>query len=100
MRLGPVRHLVAHAGLQREPAAVGQLGFKFPREHQQDVAFRAPVVRGISGGLLDHTHPDVIELLRPPVGDSADAAVFGFLYLGPIGGPEWNGLHFHGWCPS
>ena len=39
MRLGPVGHLVAHTGLQREPAAVGQLGFKLALEHQQDVAF-------------------------------------------------------------
>ena len=92
---GVVRHLVAHAGLEREGAAVRELGVQFALEHKQDMALLAPVVGQVARLVLDHAHADVSELPGAPVGHAGLALVLRALDLRPVGRAEGNGEHIH-----
>src|SRR5690349_19943030 len=71
MRLGVVRDLVAHAGLERERAPIFQLGMQLAFGAQQVMTLLAPVIGEVAGRVLDHAHTDVAELPRAPVSGAA-----------------------------
>src|SRR4051812_7951171 len=95
MRLGAVGDLVAHAGAQRERAAVGELGVQLALEAKEDVPLLAPVVGGVARRVLHHAHAQRTELAGAPQRDAGFAGMLGRLDMGPIGGPERNSGHQH-----
>jgi hypothetical protein len=92
-----VRNLVAHAGSQREPAPVRELGLELALDAEEDVALHAPMVREVSRGVLDDAHADAPEGSRPPVRAPGLTFVLGRLDLAPVGRTEWNARHVHDW---
>src|SRR5258706_327303 len=95
VRLGLVRHLVAHAGPQHMAAAVFQFGVQFAFEAQENMALAAPVVGHITGAVFDHAYPDVAELPGAPEGLARDAGMLGARHRGPVGRAERNVVDLH-----
>jgi len=54
------------------------------------------MIRKIAGCVFDHANPDVPEVLRSPVRDAGDSAVFGSLDPGPISRSEGDGGYMQG----
>ena len=90
-----VGHLIAHARLQSESASVGEFGFEFAFEAEQDVALRAPMVGKIAGRVFHHPHADLAEVLRPPECESGFAGVLGGRNGGPIRRSEGYLVQLH-----
>ena len=45
MRLGIVRHLIAHARRQTEQSSIPQLGYEFARDTEENVSLLTPMIR-------------------------------------------------------
>ncbi|MDQ0653881.1 hypothetical protein QFZ38_004137 [Pseudomonas cedrina] len=73
MALPLIAHLVTHSGRQRELAAVLQFRVQLAFEAQQDVPSPAPVIRQVTGRVLDHAHAGIAEMAGAPhrMADSA-----------------------------
>ena len=72
MRLGVVRHLIAHAGAQDEGPPVLELRVKLSLDAEQDVALDAPVIGPVPGRLTqtlssDRTSPALIGAIETTV---------------------------------
>src|SRR4029453_6105351 len=91
-----VGDLVALALRQDHGAAVGQLGVQFAIQHQQHMAFLAPVVGQIARRVLDDAHTDVVEIARAPVGLAGLAGMLGALHAFPVGRAKRYVEHQHG----
>ena len=76
-----VRDLVAHTRLQREDAAVLEFRVQLAVDTQDDVTLAAPMIREITGRVLNHANADVPEVPGAPVGRSRFAFVLGSLDL-------------------
>jgi len=97
--LGVIGHLVADTGGEDELASVDQLGFKATFQAEQDVAFLAPMVGDIAGGVLDHADADVPKLACPPECFAPNAGVFTGFDLIPICYTKWDVCDVHVYVP-
>ena len=70
-----VGHLIAHAGIGHERAAIFQFSVDVAFKHQNNVAFAAPVIGTISRGVFDHSNADVAEFKCSPEGVTLKALV-------------------------
>lgn len=95
MRLGVVRDLVAHARLETEDPAIGELGLQLAGKTQQDVTLPAPMIRAVARRILDEAHPDSPELSRAPSCDTGLSGVFGGSDTLPIGDAEGDVVETH-----
>jgi hypothetical protein len=95
MRVGAVRDLVAHAGREREGAAILEVGGQFTVDAEQDVAFLAPVVGLVARRIVDHPHANVAELARPPRCGARLARMHGRRDRAPVGRSERDAGHLH-----
>ena len=71
------RDLVAHTRFQRKLAAIFELRVQFAFDTQNDVTLAAPMIREITGRVLNHANADVPEVLGAPVRQSGFAFVLG-----------------------
>ncbi|MNC21951.1 hypothetical protein D3C75_699390 [compost metagenome] len=60
------------------------------------MAFLAPVIRKISGGVLHHAHPDFPKLLCAPQRFPGDARMFGGGECSPVGRIKRQVSNAHG----
>src|SRR6478672_10413472 len=65
-RVAEIRHLIAHAWLERERAPVAQLGVEFAFEHIEHVAAVAPVIGEVARRILDHAYAEIADVERTP----------------------------------
>src|SRR5829696_7535367 len=61
-----VRHLIARAGRQLEPASILQLGIEFAFQDVEDVASVAPVISEVAGRVFHHPDPHITNVERSP----------------------------------
>lgn len=97
VRFAIVRNLVARPGLKREATSILQLRVQFPFDTEKNVAFGAPVVRQVAGGVFDHAHADGAELPGPPIGGPAFALMFNPFDGSPVCDAERDLRNIHGW---
>jgi len=90
-----IRYLVALARSEREAHAISQCCFQVAFEAEEYVSLGAPVVGGISGGIFDHAHADLAEILGSPNCQAGLSGVLGRSYLSPIRGREREPGHLH-----
>src|SRR5688572_2522569 len=100
MRLGAIRHLVTHARLQREAAAIGELGVELAFEAQENVALGAPVIRDVTGGVLEHAHAHVAEMASAPACLAARPCVCRHLDLVPVDRAKGQVAQVHPYLPA
>ena len=96
MRFRAVGHVVAHAGSQRESSTVGEFGLEFTFEAEQEMTFRAPMVRKVPGGVFEHAHAYVAEVPRAPMGNAGFACVFCPIHGAPVDDAERQVRDLHG----
>jgi hypothetical protein len=96
VRLGSVGDVIAHSSIQDDRAAILQFGAQFAALAQQKMAFLAPVVGDVAGGVLHQSHPDVAELPGPPGCRARIARIGDAGQGGPINAFEGDILEFHG----
>src|SRR6478735_6540848 len=104
MGLGAIGDLIAHAGLERHHAAIGERGIHLAFQAQDHVPLGAPVIGGVAGRVLHHAHADAV-LLRAEILDAPDhlAAVAGMALRSdrrPVGGDEGNVTDLHRVSPG
>ncbi len=100
VRVGSIGHLVAHARLERERAAVLEIGVQFAVDAKKDVALLAPMVGDVTRRVVDHPHADLAELPGAPGRRSGFAAMRGRLDAGPVGGAERDVADLHQTLPQ
>src|SRR3954464_4200143 len=91
-----VGHLIAHAGLQRERAAVVQVSDQLAIDAEDDVTLAAPVIGHIARRIIDEPHPDVAELLGAPGRLAHITLVGGGRDAHPVSRAERNVVDAHG----
>lgn len=100
-RITEIGDLVAHARLQLELSSVPEFRVEFTFDDQQDVTPIAPVVGEISGGVFNHSHPQVADVECAPRCISSLPCVHRGSYLAPVRDCERAGGNFHRfgpWC--
>jgi hypothetical protein len=95
MRLGVVRHLIAHARRQVEQSAVRQLSFEFTRNAEENMTLLTPMIRLIARWIVNQSHPNRPELPGAPTCHPDLTSVLGGVDLLPISNPEWNVAQVH-----
>ena len=95
MRLGAVGNLIAHAWRENIFSAVFELGMELTFQTQEDVAFRAPVIRKITRRIFNHAHAQSPKHTGLPISDALLARMLGLVNLGPIGNAEAKIIYLH-----
>ena len=95
MRLAIVRDLKTHASSKDEGSAIVEFCEELALETQEDVAFRAPVIRYEARKALHHAHANGAALNGAPVRDARSTLLFGGLNGRPVGRSERNAGHVH-----
>lgn len=95
MRLSAVCYLIAHPRCEDEGSAILEFGVQFAFEAQEDVAFAAPMVRQVAGGVFDHAHADVAKLLRPLCSNTSHALMFNRFDQRLISRAKWDVFYVH-----
>jgi hypothetical protein len=90
--------LATHAWLKREPSSVTEFGFKLSMCAEKDVTLDAPVIRQISGRVLDHAYANRPKVTGLPVGFACLARVLSSRNRVPVCRSEGDVLHVHGAC--
>lgn len=80
--ISEVRDLVAHAPSQPERTSVPQLGDEFAVKNEKNVPAIAPVIREISGAVLNLSHSDISDQDRTPIRRAGFSRVRG----------DWNAI--------
>src|SRR5687768_10928418 len=88
MRLGAIRHVIAHSRPQREAPAVGELRVELALEAQHEMALRAPVVGEITRGIVEQAQAHITEMPRAPSRFARSAGVRGGLDGVPVDDSE------------
>ena len=95
MRLGSVRHLVAHARPQAEQSPIRQLGFELALDAEENVTLLTPMIGLIARWVLNEPHPNCPELARAPSCHPDLASVLGGVDLLPISDSKWDVAQVH-----
>ena len=95
MWLSVVGHLIAHPGLECEPAAILQFGLQLTFQTQQDVSLAAPVIGEIARRVFDHPYSHISEAPLPPVCDAPFPLMFAALDVSPLCHNKRNATHAH-----
>lgn len=95
VRFGIICDLIACSRPEDECAAVCEFGVELAFGAQEYVALNTPVIGEIAGRVLDHTHPDIAEILCAPGSQASFALVFRWLYLRPVSDPEGDSRYVH-----
>ena len=94
-RIAEIRHLIAHARLQREPAPIAQFSLEFAFEHIEHVTSVAPVIGEVARRILDHADTKVADVERAPQRFAGNAGMRGRGHPAPVGDGEGQGGDFH-----
>src|SRR5262245_59475198 len=95
MRTRVIRHLVAHARPQSHAPTILQLRDQRPLENQEHVPTTTPVIRLVSGAVLDEADSNIALLERPPQRRAGRARVLGRGNLAPVDRGEWHIPYLH-----
>jgi hypothetical protein len=66
MSLSVVRDVVGHPRAQNDLSAVFQFRVQFASIAQQEVAFVAPMIGAVAGGILHHAHANIAKMSGAP----------------------------------
>src|SRR6185312_2878647 len=100
MGLGVVGDLVAHSRGEDVGGATLQLDVELAFQAEEDVAFGAPVIRQIAGGVVDPSDAEFAEGPGAPEGGARLSGMLGRFDLRPVGRAEGDGGHSHGMAPG
>jgi hypothetical protein len=90
-----IADVICLAGLERMALAILQLDVQRSAEAENYVAFRAPVVGDVAGGIFDHADAKLAEIPRLPPGDPGCTGMFRGFHLRPINHGHRCSRHFH-----
>ena len=89
MRLGMIGNLITHARREYKLSAIGKFGMQLAFKAKQNMSFATPVIRDITGTVLNHAHTNMSEVAGAPNGHANITLVFAALNVCPIGGDQW-----------
>jgi hypothetical protein len=91
-----VGNLITLARSQSKTLAVGESGYKFAFEAEEDVSFGTPMIRRIAGRVFYDPNANLAEVSCAPEGHAGLAGMLGRNHLSPIRGGEREPRHLHG----